>query len=100
MAQISTVFYTYLRRVIVPALVSLIISYTVYAWVLQTPYFFSRSRLAIAMLIWAAITFLLSFFRIDLAGLLRQPWRKFLSGIGSLFIIFNLVISTSETKFP
>ncbi len=100
MFQFSSVFSTYLRKAFIPAFVSLIISYTVYAWILQTPYFYSRTRLALSGLLWVTLTALLLIFRLDRPSLLQQPWRKLIPGIGSLLIIFNLVISLYLVKIP
>jgi len=79
---------------------SLVIAYASYAWILQTPFFFSRSRLALGGILWAALTIILVICRLDRSRLFQQPWRNLLPAVGSLFVLLNLLAAAFFSRVP
>jgi len=75
------------RTVVFYCFVSLVFAYSAYIWVIQTPDFFSLSRLAIGGLVWGGLAILLIVLSPDIQGFLKHGGSRLLAGAVSLFIL-------------
>ncbi len=84
---------------LLPILISFISSYTIYVYVLQPGPFFSRSRLAFALLVWGS-TYLMCYFGKKYLTLPPHLSKLSLSGIGSLLVLVNLILAGRIFQIP
>lgn len=86
-------------KYLLSGLMSLVFAYTVYAYWLQTPTFLSRSRLALALLLWVILFLFLSaaeqWFLIDPRVMRRARW-----GAIAMIVLTNLIVAGSLFEVP
>jgi len=70
---------------------SWVIAYAGYVFVLQTPYFFSRARLAYGIFAWILLLLALYALQVKTGPVYALPGRKFPIGVAGLFLFLNLL---------